>query len=146
MAISRVYILLYVFAITSIISICSATETEKEFVLTLDHSNFSETVSKHKFIVVEFYAPWYILASVSISISVYIQLIYLIYYYQFIYLFRFDLMNDVLTEVDLNLIMVNLKLKSLHVCRSVYLWLIWLFVNLWGICYVYVCVCVYLQI
>jgi len=31
----------------------------KEFVLTLDHSNFSETVSNHDFIVVEFYAPWY---------------------------------------------------------------------------------------
>ncbi|KAK8642860.1 hypothetical protein V6N13_012188 [Hibiscus sabdariffa] len=30
----------------------------KEFVLTLDHSNFTDTVSKQKFIVVEFYAPW----------------------------------------------------------------------------------------
>ncbi|KAJ4965892.1 hypothetical protein NE237_017741 [Protea cynaroides] len=40
----------------------SATEREEsnsgEFVLTLDHSNFSETVDKNKFIVVEFYAPW----------------------------------------------------------------------------------------
>ncbi|KAJ4879620.1 Protein disulfide isomerase-like 1-1 [Raphanus sativus] len=35
----------------------AATET-KEFVLTLDHTNFTETINKHDFIVVEFYAPW----------------------------------------------------------------------------------------
>ncbi|KAL2241286.1 protein disulfide-isomerase-like [Sesamum indicum] len=35
-----------------------AAEDEVEKVLTLDHSNFSEVVSKHSFIVVEFYAPW----------------------------------------------------------------------------------------
>lgn len=29
-----------------------------DFVLTLDASNFSETVAKHPFVVVEFYAPW----------------------------------------------------------------------------------------
>ncbi|CAL9114412.1 unnamed protein product [Musa textilis] len=31
---------------------------EPSFVITLDASNFSESVSKHDFIVVEFYAPW----------------------------------------------------------------------------------------
>ncbi|CAI9758350.1 unnamed protein product [Fraxinus pennsylvanica] len=36
----------------------SALAEEGEKVLTLDHSNFSEVVSKHDFIVVEFYAPW----------------------------------------------------------------------------------------
>ncbi|CAA7013418.1 unnamed protein product [Microthlaspi erraticum] len=35
-----------------------ASEQTKEFVLTLDHSNFTETINKHDFIVVEFYAPW----------------------------------------------------------------------------------------
>lgn len=31
-----------------------------EAVLTLDAGNFSEVVAKHQFIVVEFYAPWYV--------------------------------------------------------------------------------------
>ncbi|KAF8377051.1 hypothetical protein HHK36_030423 [Tetracentron sinense] len=33
-------------------------DQSQEFVLTLDHSNFSEIVSKNNFVVVEFYAPW----------------------------------------------------------------------------------------
>ncbi|KAG4200792.1 hypothetical protein ERO13_A05G236000v2 [Gossypium hirsutum] len=41
----------------TVISAEQSSET-KDFVLTLDHSNFTDTVSKHKFIVVEFYAPW----------------------------------------------------------------------------------------
>lgn len=36
----------------------AAAESEPSFVLTLDHSNFYDTVAKHPFIVVEFYAPW----------------------------------------------------------------------------------------
>ncbi|GAB4855732.1 disulfide-isomerase [Ancistrocladus abbreviatus] len=32
--------------------------TEKEFVMTLDHSNFTTIISKYDFIVVQFYAPW----------------------------------------------------------------------------------------
>ncbi|KAM1530237.1 hypothetical protein ACFX1Z_019360 [Malus domestica] len=48
------FLLLAVFA-TAI----RAEEAEsKENVLTLDSSNFDDTVSKHDFIVVEFYAPW----------------------------------------------------------------------------------------
>lgn len=39
-------------------SIGAVSATEGEHVLTLDHSNFSEVVSKSNFIVVEFYAPW----------------------------------------------------------------------------------------
>ncbi|XP_047322378.1 protein disulfide-isomerase-like [Impatiens glandulifera] len=42
-----------------LISISSfSSAEEKEHVLTLDHSNFTDIVSKHDFIVVEFYAPW----------------------------------------------------------------------------------------
>ncbi|KAL5559636.1 hypothetical protein UlMin_035847 [Ulmus minor] len=43
---------------SSLVGIYAEESESKEFVLTLDNSNFSETVSKHDFIVVEFYAPW----------------------------------------------------------------------------------------
>ncbi|KDO80600.1 hypothetical protein CISIN_1g0108042mg, partial [Citrus sinensis] len=52
-------ILALVLTIACCMTAISAEESaeSKEFVLTLDHSNFSDTVSKHNFIVVEFYAP-----------------------------------------------------------------------------------------
>lgn len=59
MALLKVSMLLCLFAILLSVSIAQADESEsKEFVVTLDHSNFTDFVAKHKFIVVEFYAPW----------------------------------------------------------------------------------------
>ncbi|KAM7507758.1 hypothetical protein LguiA_018211 [Lonicera macranthoides] len=58
---SRVWIivLLVISVIASYIREISASDSEsKEFVVGLDHSNFHETITKHDFIVVEFYAPW----------------------------------------------------------------------------------------
>ncbi|CAL1362421.1 unnamed protein product [Linum trigynum] len=56
---SRVSILFFVSALVLIGAVSAAEEAEsKEFVLTLDHTNFTDTVAKHDFIVVEFYAPW----------------------------------------------------------------------------------------
>ncbi|KAL1539007.1 Thioredoxin-like domain [Salvia divinorum] len=54
---SRVWCLLLLASVALVASPATATE-EVEKVLTLDHSNFSDVVSKHDFIVVEFYAPW----------------------------------------------------------------------------------------
>ncbi|KAK3230630.1 hypothetical protein Dsin_002511 [Dipteronia sinensis] len=47
-------------AIACFFTAISAEESteSKEFVLTLDHSNFTDVVSKNNFVVVEFYAPW----------------------------------------------------------------------------------------
>lgn len=58
---SRVWygVLFAAVALVAALSVSPAVaEDEVEKVLTLDHSNFSEVVSKHNFIVVEFYAPW----------------------------------------------------------------------------------------
>lgn len=54
---ASIWFSLFVFSLLTS-SICSEENESKEFVLTLDRSNFTDTVSKHKFIVVEFYAPW----------------------------------------------------------------------------------------
>lgn len=50
-----------IFLLSLIVALSAGEDESKEYVLTLDHSNFNETVSKHDFIVVEFYAPWYTL-------------------------------------------------------------------------------------
>ncbi|KAH7680788.1 protein disulfide-isomerase A1 protein [Dioscorea alata] len=65
MAVSRVWIHFAVAVLLLCVSPLRAEESAEEsaveepsFVLTLDSGNFSETVAKHRFIVVEFYAPW----------------------------------------------------------------------------------------
>jgi hypothetical protein len=77
---SRVSICFDVFAVCLFTSSLTRIDVEdsesNEFVLTLDHSNFSETVSKHAFIVVEFYAPLYynhlilMLLSTNLTLSI----------------------------------------------------------------------------
>ncbi|KAL8477448.1 hypothetical protein ACS0TY_029660 [Phlomoides rotata] len=51
-------VLLVSVALVALLSVTPAAADEVEKVLTLDHSNFSDIVSNHSFIVVEFYAPW----------------------------------------------------------------------------------------
>ena len=42
------------------ISGIEAEEKGKHGVITINHSNFADIVSKQDFILVEFYAPWYV--------------------------------------------------------------------------------------
>ncbi|KAK6938390.1 hypothetical protein RJ641_031898, partial [Dillenia turbinata] len=60
MAAFSVWIWCLTIFVLSLFASCQGEEKaeSKEFVVTLDHSNFTDTVSKHNFIVVEFYAPW----------------------------------------------------------------------------------------
>ncbi|XP_051126779.1 protein disulfide-isomerase-like [Andrographis paniculata] len=54
---ARIWLVVLV-ALVAVLNFSPVTATEVEKVLTLDHTNFTEVVSKHDFIVVEFYAPW----------------------------------------------------------------------------------------
>ncbi|XP_059599340.1 protein disulfide-isomerase-like [Vitis vinifera] len=53
------FVLAFAFSIlaSSPVKISAVKDEAREFVLTLAHSNFSDIVSKHDFIVLEFYAP-----------------------------------------------------------------------------------------
>lgn len=53
-------VLMIAVSLLALFNVSAFAAEEGEKVLTLDHSNFTDTVSKHNFIVVEFYAPWYV--------------------------------------------------------------------------------------
>ncbi|XP_021772615.1 protein disulfide-isomerase-like [Chenopodium quinoa] len=57
MASMKLEVCLVVVLLATISGIKAEVEKE-EYVITLDHSNFTNEVSKHDFILVEFYAPW----------------------------------------------------------------------------------------
>ncbi|XP_057770179.1 protein disulfide-isomerase-like [Salvia miltiorrhiza] len=56
--VSKVWCVLLLVSVAVLCPAAAAADEEVEKVLTLDSSNFSDVVSKHDFIVVEFYAPW----------------------------------------------------------------------------------------
>ncbi|KAL9357515.1 hypothetical protein Peur_050768 [Populus x canadensis] len=55
---SKVSLWSCIFVFSLVVALSTGEDESKEYVLTLDHSNFTETVTKHDFVVVEFYAPW----------------------------------------------------------------------------------------
>lgn len=61
----------------SLFASCVRSKETKEFVLTLDHTNFTETINKHDFIVVEFYAPWYSICNDSTFFFFFIDMSFL---------------------------------------------------------------------
>lgn len=90
-AFSSISVILTVLLAVSAAS-AQAEEEQKEHVLTLDHTNFTETVSKHKFIVVEFYAPWYI------CLHLYLQPLLWLCIFEFLFLYR---INAIYFSLDL---------------------------------------------
>jgi protein disulfide-isomerase A1 len=63
---SKVSLWSCIFVFSLVVALSTGEDESKEYVLTLDHSNFTETVTKHDFVVVEFYAPWYLTHYTSI--------------------------------------------------------------------------------
>ncbi|MFS7938393.1 putative protein disulfide-isomerase [Helianthus anomalus] len=54
--------IILLFLVTSAYLSSTADDTKDEnVVLTLDQSNFTQTLTKHHFLVVDFYAPWSVL-------------------------------------------------------------------------------------
>lgn len=45
-------------ALVAVSAFAAENESQKEFVWTLDHTNYSQIISHHNMIVVQFYAPW----------------------------------------------------------------------------------------
>lgn len=106
-------ILALVLTIACCMTAISAEENaeSKEFVLTLDHSNFSDTVSKHNFIVVEFYAPWYTFNFSSFYFGSCLQ-----FFFVFVFV---GLLHVVWLSVDLNLQIMEICFEENKVCEII---------------------------